>query len=409
MTTSLQSTIFVGRQQIYDRDLNVTAYELLFRSSAENRAIISDGDAATSRLLINAVVEIGLENLAFGRPSFVNLTKSFILGSCTIPFTPELLVIEVLESVEPDSEVIDALGKLRETGFTIALDDYVESDNREKLLAVADIVKIDLKEYRQDRLAIEVKRLKKLPLKLLAEKVETAEEFSRCKALGFDYFQGYFLSRPEIVEGKAIASNQLAMLQLLVRLRDPRVTFDEVVNLVKQDVALSFKLVRYVNSLAHGVRRQIDSVRQAAVRLGLQRICQLVTLLAMNGLADKPKPLLETTLIRARMCEIIGALKWPENAEVCFTVGLFSSLDAFLDQTLAEILKKLPLTFEIRAALLLHQGPLGRLLSSVIAFERGNWEAAQQFGVADAVFQNAYLDALSWGHDAAKFAFSELS
>ena len=409
MTTSFQSNVFVGRQQIYDRDLNVIAYELLFRSGTENRAAILDGDVATSQLLINAVVEIGLENLVFGRPAFVNFTKSFIVGKCEIPFDPDLLVIEVLETVEPDPDVIIALGRLRDQGYTIALDDYVNSDNRQQLLALADIIKVDLRGYSEEELALEVQRLKKLPLKLLAEKVETTEEFHQCKAMGFDYYQGYFLSRPQIVEGKTIANNQLAILQLLVKLRDPVVTFDEIVDLVKQDVSLSIKLLRYVNSLAHGVRRQIDSIRQAAIRLGMQKIRQLVTLIAMGGMTDKPKPLIETALIRARMCEILGASVRPESAEVCFTVGLFSSLDAFLDRPLTEILSELPITPEIREALLSHQGPMGRLLNSVMAFERGDWEATRLLGVDDATLQNAYLSALAWGHLEANVAFPDAS
>jgi EAL and modified HD-GYP domain-containing signal transduction protein len=407
MTTSLQSTILVGRQQIYDCDLNVAAYELLFRSSADNCATFLDGDVATSQLLMNAFVEIGLENLAFGRPSFVNFTRNFIVGKYDIPFEPKQLVIEVLETVEPDSEVIAALGELRKSGFKIALDDYVDSDNREQLLALADIVKIDVRGYSQSRLRAQAQRLKMLPLKLLAEKVETAEEFSLCKALGFNFFQGYFLSRPQIVKGKAIAANQFAMLRLLGKLRDPAVTFDEVVELVKQDITLSLKLLRYVNSLAHGVRQQIDSVRQAAVRLGLQKICQLVTLLAVNGITDKPRPLLETALVRARMCEIIGALKWPERREICFTVGLFSSLDVLLDQPLSEILIELPVSPEIREALLSQNGPLGQLLGSVIAFERCDWEAARRIGEDDSIIQKAYLNALTWGHAETKLALSE--
>lgn len=398
MSNPNESIVYVARQQIYDRDLNVVAYELLFRSSNENRAIIVDSDVATSRLLINAVIVIGLENLVFGRPAFVNFPTNFILGKCEIPFDPDQLVIEVLETVEPDAEVIAALKKLRDSGFTIALDDYIESDNREQLLNLADVVKIDLKGYTPATLAAEVRGLKKRTLKLLAEKVETIEEFNQCKALGFDYFQGYFLSRPQIVDGKTIPNNQLAVLQLLVKLRDPKVTFDEVVDLVKQDVSLSLKLLRYVNSAAQGVRRQIDSVRQAAVRLGLEKICQIVTLIAMGGISEKPKPLLEIALIRARMCEILGEMDRPGSAEICFTVGLFSSLDAFLDQPLTDILKELPITPEIKEALLSHAGPMGRLLGTVLAFERGDWNAAKSIDTDQDTIQNAYLSAVAWGH-----------
>jgi len=395
------STVFVARQQIYDRELNVAAYELLFRSGVENHAAVSDGDVATSQLMINAVIEIGLENLVFGRPAYVNFTKNFLLGKYEIPFEPDKLVIEVLEDVEPEPEIIAALVTLRETGYAIAIDHYVESDKRKELLNLADILKIDLKGFSKDVLVQEVKELKQRPLKLLAEKVETVEEFNHCKELGFDYFQGFFLSRPQVVKGQTIANNQLAILNLLVQLRDPNVTFKEVVDLVKQDVALSVKLLKYVNSVVFGVRREIESIHQAAVRLGLKKICEIATLISMGGLAGAPLPLIETTLIRARMCEILGARNRRENTEVCFTVGLFSSMDAFLGQSLSLILKELPLTIEIKEALLSHAGPMGRLLSSVIAFERGNWDSVSHPEVPETAIQSAYLNAVSWANSQA--------
>ena len=409
MSTPQHSSVFVGRQQIYDRDLNVYGYELLFRSNSVNHATITDGDVATSQLLVNSVVEIGLENLVFGRPAFVNFTRNFLIGKNEIPFDPDLLVIEVLESVEPDKEVIDSIARLKDAGFTIALDDYTQSDNRQELLRLADIIKVELRGYDLTQLRKDVRELKKLPVKLLAEKVETAAEFEFCKSIGFDYFQGYFLSRPQMIEGKTIANNQLAIIQLLVKLRDPSVTFDEVVDLVKQDVSLSVKLLRYVNSLAHGVRRQIDSVRQAAIRLGLQKICQIVTLISLSGIANKPLPLIETALIRARMCEILGGAMRPGTDEICFTVGLFSSLDTFLDLPLKEILSELPITLEIREALLSHEGPMGRVLSSVLAFERGDWDAIRNFGTDDGLIQRAYLDAVAWGHSEVKTVFDTAS
>lgn len=404
--TPHHSTIFVGRQPIYDRDLNVFAYELLFRTSAENRAAVVDGDTATSQLLVNSVVEIGLENLVFGQPAFVNFTRNFIVGKCELPFDPRSIVVEVLETIDPDQEVVEGLRQLRKAGFTIALDDYVESDNRQDLLELADIIKVDLFGYSREELARQIPQFKQFPLKLLAEKVETADEFEFCKALGFDYFQGYFLSRPQIVEGKSIANNQIAILQLLVKLRDPTVSFDEVVDLIKLDVSLSIKLLRYVNSLAHGVRRQIDSVRQAAVRLGIQKICQIVTLIAVGGLADKPEPLLETALIRARMCEILGGVKHPELADVCFTVGLFSNLDAFLDRPLPEILEGLPLATDITDALLSYKGPMGGMLVAVLAFEKGDWETVRKYDLEDSTVQSAYLTAVHWGHTQTKATFS---
>lgn len=397
------STVFVARQQIYDRDLNVAAYKLLFRSSVENRATVSDGDVATSQLMINSVIELGLENLVFGRPAFVNFTKNFLLGKYEIPFEKEQLVIDVLESVEPDLDVVEALTNLRDQDFPIALDDHLKSQYRMQLLGLADIVKIDVKLFSKEALAAEVKELKRLPLKILAMKVETIEEYNRCRDLGFDFFQGFFLSRPQIVKGSTIGNNQLAILNLLVKLRDPDVTFKEVVNLVKQDVALSVKLLKYVNSAAFGVRREIESIHQAAVRLGLQKICEIATLISIGGLSGAAIPLIETTLIRARMCEILGTSNRRYDTEGCFTVGLFSCLDAFLAKPLNVILKELPLTMEIKEALLSHAGPMGRLLSSVIAFESGNWDAIKNSDSSEKAIQNAYLEAVSWANSQASF------
>jgi EAL and modified HD-GYP domain-containing signal transduction protein len=320
MKPSSRRSVFVGRQQIFDRDLNVIAYELLFRSSNENRATFADEDIATSQLLVNSLVEIGLENLVFCRPAYVNFTTSFIVGKRDIPFHPNQLVIEVQENIKPDPRVVSALVDLRKAGYTIAMGGYVETDKRNELLGLMDIVKFDLRAFHGTQLSQKVAALKKLPIKLLAEKVETTEQFHQCKELGFDYFQGYVLSRPQVVEGTTIANNKSAINQLLIKLSDPFVTFDEVVDLIKQDVSLSLKLFRYANSLAEGFRRQIASVRQAAVFLGLEKIQQIVALIATSDFSDSRIPLLETALIRAKMCEILGGPSRSEIAESFYTI-----------------------------------------------------------------------------------------
>lgn len=402
MSNSSRSAVFVGRQPIYDRNVEVAAYELLYRTSCENRATIVDGDVATSQLLISALIEIGLESLVADRPAFVNFTRNFLTGKIGIPFEPRLLVIEVLETVEPDEEVVKALQRFRENGFTIALDDYVESDHRRTLIDLSDIIKVDISTYDAAALEQQVRELRLYPVRLLAEKVETAEEFQLCKALGFDYFQGYFLSRPQIVEGKTISHNQVAILQLLAKLRDPEVSFDDIVELVKQDVSLSVKLLRYVNSINQGVRRTIDSVRQATVRLGMQKIRQIVTLFVMTGTGDTPKPLVETALTRARMCELLGVLLHPESSDVFFTVGLFSILDVLMGCSLTELLPELPVTPEIRDAVLNHEGEMGRVLACVIAFERGDWDKVRVLEVDSNSIQRAYVDAVAWGRAEAR-------
>ena len=398
MNSSPQRSVFVGRQQIFDRALNVVAYELLFRSSQENRATYADEDVATSQLLVNSLVEIGLENLVFRRPAFVNFSSSFIVGKCEIPFHPNQLVIELQDASKPEPRITSALVDLKAAGYTIALGGYVDADKRQELLDVADILKIDLRGFQGSKLDQKIGHLKTLPLKLLAEKVETTEQFSRCKDLGFDYFQGYVLARPQVIEETTIANNKSAIKRLLVRLNDPSVTLDEIVDLIKQDVSLSVKLFRYANSISHGLRRQIASVRQAAVLLGLENILQIVTLIETSEISEHRAPLLETALVRAKMCEILGGPHRSEIAESYFTLGLFSSLGDFLDQPLKKIVSDMPVTDEVRAALVSHSGAMGRLLDSVVAFEKGQFRVAERLGVGDSTIQQAYLNAVSWAH-----------
>jgi EAL and modified HD-GYP domain-containing signal transduction protein len=263
---------------------------------------------------------------------------------------------------------------------------------------VVDIIKLDLRGFPGCKLIPEVNFLKTLPVKLVAEKVETTEQFNRCKDLGFHYFQGYVLSRPQVIEGTTIANNKFAIGRLLTKLNDPSVTFDEIVDLIKQDVSLSLKLLRYVNSLAQGLRRQISSVRQAAVRLGVEKIYQVVSLIATSEISETQVPMLETALVRAKMCEILGGPVKSELAETCFTMGLFSSLDAFLDQPLMSIVNEIPVIDEVRGALLSHGGAMGKLLKSVIAFEKGQFLVVEKLGLDGAAVQRAYLTAVLWAH-----------
>ncbi|MEK6258112.1 MAG: HDOD domain-containing protein [Planctomycetota bacterium] len=396
MVTSSSSRVLVGRQAIYDRQLNVFAYELLFRSSEENRAAFEDGDRATSQVLVNSLIEIGLNNLVCGRLAFVNFTRNYLLGNYEIPFEPEHIVIEVLEDIPPDAQVTEALAGLRARGFRIALDDYVNADQREELIELADFIKVDLRAYDETALIAQMLHLQQYPVQLLAEKVETVEEFERCKQLGFHLFQGYFLSRPQVVEGKSLSNNQLAILQLMTKLQKADVCLDEIIEIVKQDVSLSVKLLRYVNSAVHGVRHRIETVRHAVIWLGIHKVCQIVTLIAIAGIDKKPRPLIEYALIRARMCELLASHLSPTNSEVFFTAGLFSSLDALLDRPLDELVEELSLSTELKGALLDRTGRIGDVLNSVMAFEQGDWDALNNTGLDDATIQRAYLDAVDW-------------
>ena len=390
------SDIFIARQPIYDRKLNVYAYELLYRASNEsNHANVTDGDDATSQVLVNALIEIGLPELTGNALAFINLTQQHILNGLPSTLAQENVVLEVLEDVVPDDALINALQNLKNEGYTIALDDFVCHESKRSMVELADIIKIDIMDVQGAKLAEQVKMLQPMGLKLLAEKVETPEEFEYCKALGFDYFQGYFFCKPNIVKGNHSPTSRMAIMQLLTKVQDPELKIDDLQELISRDVSLSYRILRYINSAHFSLGRKIESMKHAINMLGLKTIKTWVTILAMSSVDDKPYELILTALIRARMCETLAA-KISVSPEHAFTVGLFSALDAFIDKPLDEILATLPLADDLHMALLKHTGELGKLLDITMNYERGQWQQIPDAQFDVETLRTNYLNALHW-------------
>lgn len=392
------SDIYLARQPIYDRQLKVHAYELLYRSGEENSARVFDGDAATAQVLVNALIEIGLPDIIGSSHAFINLTRYHILEGLPAQLAQDRVVLEVLEDILPSAELIQALQALRAAGFRIALDDFIYTADKQTLMEVADIVKLDLPALPGSALTEQVKALRAFPVELLAEKVETPEEYEYCKALGFDYFQGYFFCRPHIITGRATPSNRLSILQLLATLQDPQLDFGELQTLIARDVSLSYRILRYINSAHFNIGRKIESIQQAVTLLGLKTIRTWVAILAMTSVDDKPYELILTALIRAHMCESLAAVA-QESTEHAFTVGLFSVLDAFLDKTLDDVLHSLPLSDDINVALLQHRGCLGELLRLVLDYEGGHWDAVTDSPLDAATLRDTYLQSIQWANE----------
>ncbi|SEO79729.1 EAL and HDOD domain-containing protein [Aquisalimonas asiatica] len=405
MTNSANADdIMVGRQPIYDRKLNTWAYELLFRETDQNLANVTDGDRATSQVLYNAFVEIGIEAITGRKKAFVNLTTSFIHGHYPLPSTPDLLVLEVLEDVEPSERLHESIAGLKARGYQIALDDFIYSPNLAALVELADIVKIDITRLTRDELEAHVGMLSRPGLLLLAEKVETQEEYRLCSTLGFDLFQGYFFCKPNIVKGKKIANNRLSLLQLLAVLQSDDVSVDHLESLITQDVTLSYRLLRLINSPHFPVARDVDSVRNALMLLGPRNLRSWVSLLALSGVKDKPDELVRTASVRARMAETLGRETGDgPGAEAFFTAGLFSTLDALTDRPMAELVAELPLSKPLVDALLDRSGAVGRVLQLVIDYERGDWDRVQlnDGGVAARTLRDSYLEAVAWAEEMA--------
>ncbi len=394
---------YVGRQSIFDADDQVFAYELLYRNSEENRAEIANENHATAELLSNVFTSIGLENIVGEKCAFVNMPRDYLLGDYPLPERNQQLVVEILEHVEPEPAVLQALQELKARGYTLALDDYVFEEHLEPFLELADIIKIDVMAAGLDDLASRVEQLKSYKVKLLAEKVETAEEVRVCKELGFSYFQGYYFSKPKVVSGKKITGNQLATMQLLSEVNQADVSTEKIAGLIQQDIAISYKLLRYVNSAMYSFNREIESIRDAIVVLGQTALVRLINMVAIGSMGELNDEAYRTAMFRARMCESIAVeLDRKDDAASYFLVGLFSSLDALLGVPLDEVVGALPLAESSKNALLSHTGAYGEVLALVLAYELNELEACNDLPIDRQTVVDCYINAISWADGATR-------
>ncbi len=388
--------IFLARQPIFSRTLRVHGYELLFRRDNATTAGVTDGDAATSSVILNAFAEIGLDRITGDRPAFLNLTRRFLIEE-PIPFPPRRVVLEVLEDIVPDSELKEALRRLAQRGYRIALDDFVFEHGPKELLPLVDIVKVDIEGMKPQAIVEHARELRDRGVpKLLAEKVETREIMELCRSAGFDYFQGFFLCRPSTLRRRTIPSNRLALLQLIATLHRPDLEPREVEEIIGRDLSLSYKLLRYLSSPIFPTRRRVDSILTAVIYLGKRELTNWATLLAMSGAHDQPQALMVNVLIRARMCESLTIRNHLGDPITAFMTGMFSAVDAILDAPLHEIVGQLPLSREIVEALLHRRGRYGVILRCALAQEEGDWQTLEALDFPRAEVTAVYLEAIQW-------------
>ncbi len=392
--------IFVGRQPILDRDLNLFAYELLFRDGRGN--VYTEGtdpDDATFEVISVAFTDIGLDKLVGKHLAFVNTTYKFITNPELLPIEPNQVVLEILEGTTIDSQFQEGIEKLHSRGFSIALDDFLYDPKYEPVFPYVSIVKLDITLIDRDLWHQEIFRLKSRKLKVLAEKVETQEEYDLLSSLGVDYFQGYFFAKPKVVSGKRVSSNKLVLLQLLTKINDPNTEIEELQDIISKDVGFSVKALTYVNSPASGLNRKVESIREAIVFLGRNKIKQWVTLFAISSAEDKPDELMITGLIRAKLCELLAKEGGLNDIDSFFTVGLFSILDAVLDVELEDVLRDMPIPEDMKEALINHKGKKGSALRCVTDLEFGMHDG-DLFGIEESTINDLYLQAMNWADNA---------
>ncbi len=390
----------LARQPIFDRDMAVYAYELLCRDSHENRAIVVDGDQASSQVLLRAFTDLSIGEVVGEYKAFINFTRNLLLR--TPPFSRTQLVVEVLEDQIVDNHLLASLGQIRAQGYTIALDDFTINSSSFKMLEYADIVKLDVLDLTDEELRYHVDYLKPLGVTLLAEKIETYEMLEHCKSLGFELFQGYFLSRPQIMLGRKITENRQTILQLLAQLNDPSTDIQAIEHLVAQDPVLSYKLLKLINSAAFHFVCKIESLRQAITLLGLIQVRSWITLLSMASIDEKPRELCVSTLVRARFCQTLGeAVSSTKRGDSYFTVGLLSTIDAFMDAPIDELLQKISISETIRDALLYYKNVEGKVLEIVKLYEKADWDNIdwgwlEEHGVEASALSHFYTESLVW-------------
>lgn len=389
-------TVYLGRQPIFNSDLKPVAYELLYRGGATDHADRNDARASAT-VLINAFLEMGVQRVVGKARAFIHVTPEILDDDLLRLFDPAQLVLQLMPDVAFDDALLVTLDRLRAAGYGIAVDDLLVHEGTLPLLERAHFVKVDLTAVPADELKEHVAALRRFAVALVAEKVETHEQFAQCQALGFDFYQGYFFARPKLVTGRTLAEDRLSVMQLLATLHNPQSELSEVQAVVQRSVSLSYRLLRYANSAAFNLPREINSIAQATVVLGQRRLRDMATLLALSGVSDKPPELIRTILARARLCAML-APPGRGNADTAFTAGLFSGLDALMDRPLAELLADLPLAEETRLAVLEQRGPFGRILAAVLALERGDFETAALDMLDPQPTSQAYLEAVDWAN-----------
>ena len=399
-TPGSATAVYVARQPILDRTKNVYAYELLFRSSERNAYDPTVGaDDSTLAVIANSLLVIGLDELTGHRPAFINFTRNLLIQDVAQHLPPGQVTVEILEDIQADEEVLAACRRLKAAGYILALDDFVLSHLGTPLLDVADIVKVDFLGTTPEQRAAIARDLQRRRIDGLAEKVETVEQFEEGLAAGYAYFQGYFFSKPVIRSGRRIAENQSCLLELLREIHRPELEFDELEAIIKRDVALTYKLLRLVNSVRFAGQRQITSVKQALLMLGSKEIRHWCTLLVLCTIGGKSKPpaLISQAMTRARMAEDLASLAgMKQQTSELFLMGIFSVIDALLDVPMEEVLAKLPLDEQVKQALRGEPCRLKVILDLIVAYERGEWSVfseqakllqTPEDGVASVLFQ----------------------
>ncbi len=404
---------YAARQPILDIDKNLYAYELLFRDSLDNVFPEIDADEATSKMIEASQFNLGISEFTANKPAFINFTLETISQGYPQMLSTDEVVVEILETVKPGKRLLAACKDLHQKGYTLALDDYKHQNVWAHFYPYISIIKVDVLATSAEEIAEIKAAIKTFPkIKLLAEKVETHQQYQQALAQGFELFQGYFFAKPEMVKSKNLSPSQMAMAELLYESSKPELDLASITSVFERDVTLSYKLLRYVNSAVFMRQTEISSIKQALVTLGSVELKRFIGLMFASSVnPDKPSQLINLSMARAKFCELVTPeIKAPINTSIAFLIGLLSMIDAILDEKLEDVLAKLPLADDIKKPLLTGKGVMAAVIKLVELIEKAQWDKTtlvmEKLGLDKEQVIKHYNEALAWADEQTKASLS---
>lgn len=397
--------VFVARQPILDKNNKIFGYELLFRDSYDNFYNEKDGDKATLEVVRNSYLNIGMDKIVGENKAFINFTENVLKTEIFSAMSPKSVIVEILESVEPSEDIIEACKKIKALGYKIALDDFVFDIKYKDIIELADIIKVDFLTTKGYKRKAIIDNIKSNNIKFIAEKVETLEDFNEAVYFGYSYFQGYYFSKPIIIPGKKIPENKKIYIELLKEVNSKDFSFENIENLIKKDVSLSYQLLKTLNSAKYCLKRNITSIKQALIILGEKEIKKWLYFVAIKSIGDnEPKVIVTESLVRAKFTEQIfvdsGASSKSLNA---YLIGLLSMIDVILERPLEEVLAEVLVPIEVKNALLhIEKNEYSKALDLILCYEKAQWNEvmllANDLNIENMDLGKAYLDALNWAN-----------
>ncbi|WP_326511638.1 EAL and HDOD domain-containing protein [Clostridium intestinale] len=397
--------IFLARQPIFDKKNKIIAYELLFRTGMLNKYNSVDGDNATIEVIKNTLFNFGIEKIAKSKKVFINFTENILKSNILDLLSPEYVIVEILEDIEPTLEIINICRKLKEMKYTIALDDFVFHDKYKSLMGFVDIIKVDFRITKGEERKEVIKKIKNKNIKFLAEKVETIKEFNDAVKYGYSYFQGYYLSKPVVISGKKIPENKIIHMRLMEELNSKDFSLEKVEELIKKDISLSYKLLRIVNSAEFGLKYKITSIKQALSYTGETQVKKWLYLVSIKAIGDdRPDFIIFESLARAKFGELIFLkTRFKNDSFNAYLTGMLSLVDVILEKPIDEILEEILVDEEVKSALIGEKNnKYGFLLSLILNYEQGKidkiFELMEYFNISTDELRSSYMESIEWSH-----------